>query len=676
MSILPAAKSNRPSALQRRSTLKRSFDDTKIMAAPSSPSKRSRVTFDSDVEIVSADDEEDVDPQVMKELVRRAIERHRAGDNESYENYRRIFTADLEKPNSPSIKALRTHLHALLSNVANLTKDCNTLIDAVLYSNWIAGDDAYYTLFVRFLSNLAAAQRGVQGKLMQMLVDLLGPQKTRRMPGSNPVRQPKIHKRAFQTIRHITLNVPSTPGALADRISSKMQFEFEKAEDRMTYVRNFMQLIEYVPELTSSILHVVLQELIKLDVCIQDSLDDEDDVEEELLQHMSSSQTILYKSSQTQAETTSDEDDEMSSSDSSDDEDDADKTPEEIRRQKLKDNVKQVDMIMDILFDYYDRLIESGSLEVRNHAVTQLLNQFHSSILPTYGSRHPQFLIFHYAQVDEITIDAFIASCIELILEKKHSPIVRHSAAAYFSGFVGRGAHVSPTVVNDCVDLLCDHLNILRKKYDPQSSMLLPERKELEKQLGRPLDNCYGPDIRRYGDFYAIFQAILYIFCFRWQDLAMPSEVDDDDELDASEITNYRFPELLRDTLSRAIFDSNLNPLRVCTPIIVEQFAKLSAALNLFFVFPKMESNKHVRVATQWRTISDLNISQPDRDQSWIGDNGMMEGYFPYDPYHLPISKHWIEKDYVEWKGIPGEEVDSDSEDDGMDLIEETDDEM
>ena len=41
----------------------------------------------------------------------------------------------------------------------------------------------------------------------------------------------------------------------------------------------------------------------------------------------------------------------------------------------------------------------------------------------------------------------------------------------------------------------------------------------------------------------------------------------------------------------------------------------------------------------------------------------MLEGYFPYDPYHLPLSKRWLEGDYVQWKGIPGENYeDNDSE--------------
>jgi RNA polymerase I-specific transcription initiation factor RRN3 len=675
MSILPVAKSVRPGPLQRRSTLKRSFDDTKFMSAPNSPTKRTRVTFDSDVEIVSADDEEDVDPQVLKELVRRAIERHRAGDNEPYDRYSALFASDLSKPNAPSMKTLRIHLQALLSNVANLTKDCTSLVDAVLHSDWIAGDDAYYTLAVRFLSNLIAAQKGFQNKVVHTLINLLGPQKTRRILDHKPMRQPKIHKRTFQAIRHITLNIPGTSGSLADRISARLHFEFEKAEERMTYVRNFMQLIEYVPELSSSILHVVLQELIKLDVLVQDSLDDEDELEEDLLQHMSSSQTLLYKSSQTLVETSSDDEDDISTSEESDPEDNEDKTAEEIQQQKIRENVRQVDQIMEMLFEYYDKLITTGSPDVRSTAIAQLQKQFFASILPTYGSRHPQFLIFHFAQADEITIDDFTANCIDCVVGNRHNPIVRHAAAAYLAGFVGRGKHVSKEVVQSCTELLCERVNDLREKYDPDS-MPTTNRRHKEQEAGRQLEACYGPDIRRYGDFYAMFQALVYIFCFRWRDLASShsnADADDDDDED-TEHAEYRFEESLQETLRMAI-DSKLNPLRVCTPIIVDQFATLTAALGLFFLFPKIESNKRVRVATHWRGLSDLNINQPDRDQSWIGDNGMIEGYFPFDPYHLPISRHWIQDDYLDWTGVPGEEAASDSEDEGMQLLDDVTDE-
>ena len=175
-------KTTRPIPPQRRSTLKRSIDETTTINTPSSPSKRSRVAFDSDIEIVSADDEDDLDPLVVKEQVRRAIERHRNGNNESYENIRAIFTTPAGERRGPSTRLVRVHLQALLANVASLSKDCSSLVNAVLFSEWIGRDDVFFTLFVKFITNLAAAQRGFQNKIMEMLVELLGHQKTRRVP--------------------------------------------------------------------------------------------------------------------------------------------------------------------------------------------------------------------------------------------------------------------------------------------------------------------------------------------------------------------------------------------------------------------------------------------------------------------------------------------------------------
>ncbi|KAI9744697.1 MAG: hypothetical protein M4579_007681, partial [Chaenotheca gracillima] len=63
----PLIKMQRPVPPQRRSTLKRSIDETEPVPTPSSPSKRGRVTFDSDIEIVSADDDDELDPLVVKE---------------------------------------------------------------------------------------------------------------------------------------------------------------------------------------------------------------------------------------------------------------------------------------------------------------------------------------------------------------------------------------------------------------------------------------------------------------------------------------------------------------------------------------------------------------------------------------------------------------------------------
>lgn len=654
---------SRPGNLSRRSTLKRSIDESNLTNVPSSPSKRLRVKFDAAVDIVSADDQDDLDPLVINEQVRRSIERHLAYDHESYEKIRSLFTIDPDRESAPSTRALRYHIQALEANVTKLKKDCGSLVQSVISSEWIGRDDAYISAFVRFLGSLSIAQGGFVSSIIGMLVDLLGPQRTRRLPDCRPVRQPKIHRRVLETLRYMTQLIPLASSILAQRISAKLDFEFEKAKDRMTFVENFMQLIQYTPEVTSEILTTIMRQLIKLDAAIQADLDDaDDDVEDDILQHMTTSQTLAYTERRRFSQTSSDEDSHVSASEESDSDDDIDEDPKIARRKKLKEDVRQVDIMMDIVFEYYAELTSTNNLEVRDNAVEQLIAQFNSLILPTYRSRHPQFLIFHFAQADPARVDRFVTNCISILLDQKHSPMIRTAAAAYFSGFVGRGKNVSPALVNDCLDLLCDQLNEHRLKYEP---------------------TCFTPDIKKYGDFYAMFQAVMYIFCFRWRDLST-SALDPEDEADYSDLEDeeqpYSLPQPIQDAIHSAIY-SRLNPLRVCAPEIVEQFAKMTHALQVFYIYPKLEENKRVRVASSWRSVADidLNNSASDGEMSWLGENGMLEGYFPYDPYHLPISKHWIEGDYVEWQGVPGEQVDSDpdsdsdEEEEGYDMLDDVD---
>jgi len=644
--LTPSKTPLRPSSISRRSTLKRSLDETNLANLPSSPTKKPRVKFDTDVDILSADDEQDVDPLVVKEQLRRAIERHLSHDHESYESIRSLFTTAPEKDRVASSKILRYHIQALETNVTRLRKECGSLVQSVVSSEWVGRDDIYVATFVRFLGSLAVAQGGYLNTIMSMLVDLLGPEKTRRIPYCKVVRQPKIHRRVLETIRYITQLVPLASTTLAQRLSAKLDFEFRKADERMTYVQSFMQLIQYTPEVTSEILTSILRQLIKLDAAIQIDLDGEDDdMEDDILQHMSSSQTLAYSERRRLSQTsTSDEDEYASPSEDSESEDEEVEDEATARHKKIQEDVRQVDMIMDMLFEYYAELTSTPNLEARDNAVEQLIAQFNNLILPTYRSRHPQFLIFHFAQADPTRVDRFVTNCISILLDQKYSPVVRHAAAAYFSGFVGRGKNVSPALVHDCLDLLCDQLDDQRQRHEP---------------------TCLNPDLKKYGDFYAMFQAVMYIFCFRWKELDVNYLSDgEDSDFEDSEDRPYELPYEMKSKLQAAIY-SRLNPLRVCTPEIVDQFAKITHALGLFFLYPKIDENKRVRVATSWRSIGNLDINAPDRDMSWVGENGMLEGYFPYDPYHLPISKHWIESDYVQWQGIPGEVTeDSDSEDD------------
>jgi RNA polymerase I-specific transcription initiation factor RRN3 len=650
--LLPSIITSRPAPLRRKSTLKRSIDESGASNPPSSPSKRSRVGFDSETELFSADELEEMDPLVVREEVRRAIQRYQMGEEGAFARIKHVFAIAKDEESAPSSEAVRIYLQALLANVSLLNKNCNSLVNTVLYSEWVGRGDAFFQLYMKFLGTLAAAQGGYLSKILQVLVDLLGPQKTRRVPNCRPVKQPRIHQRVIHALRYITQLIPVASGSLAEAVKRRLSFEFAKAEERLTFIKNFMELIEAVPEISTDILNSILAELVKLDVSIQSDMDNDEDAEDVILHHISSSQTLVAAASQQLPGTPlrSDEEDDGTTTDESDDEDE--ELPEaELRKRKLSADVKQVDLIMDMLFQYYSKQSAKSS----DDTMDQLIYQFHNIILPTYRSRHTQFLIFHFAQTSPIFVDQFVTSCIEKLIDRHETQYLRHAAAAYFSGFVGRAENVSPTVVTDCIELLCDQLSDLRKQYEPM---------------------CRGPNLKRHGDFYATFQAILYIFCFRWRDLASENaDLDDESDFGDDEPEQFYFSDKLREALNAAIF-SKLNPLRVCTPVIVEQFAKLTHALDFMYLHSKIASNQHVRLHAQHeRTISQFEISGPDREAGLVGDNGVMEGYFPYDPYELPISRHWVEQEYVKWKGIPGEKIQSDSEDEDDGVMVELEDE-
>lgn len=645
------------SSMKPRPVLKRSRDDSSDMEAPSSPSKRSRVTFDSDVEYVSADDDEDVDPQLIREQVRRAIQRHlTGGDEEAYENVKQIFSSDTKKENTPSPKAVYAHLQAILAHISSLDKSCNGLVNAVLFTQWVGRDQRFVKLYTNVLGNLAAAKSGFLGKILHTLVDLLGEQRTRRLPGYKVVRQSRIHSRARRAIVHLINVVPAASSTLAQIIQRKLSMDYRKPQERLLYAKNFLALLEDAPELKAVVLGVITSELIKLDVSVQVDMEDyADELGEEIVQEVSSSQTLVNSASQisfskSTEESDREEDDDdggSTTTDDSGDEDDLD--PIEVQRRKVMAHLETVDAVMDVLFEYYHRLVVCSSLDVGDDAMNLLTTHFSNLILPTYRSRHAQFLIFHFSQTSPVFVDKFATTCISTLIDHNQPPVLRQTAGSYLAGYVGRGAHLPLVVIKDCFQLLCDELGTLRQKFEP---------------------SCRGPDLGRYASFYSLVQAVMYIFCFRWRDLANAwSEMDDDSDHE-QEFDQFQCPYDIKDKLNLAIL-SPLNPLRICTPDIVHQFAETCLRLKFLYLFPKIESNKHVRLANTRRDPGDLAIGQIERDLGWVGHNGMLEGYFPFDPYRLPKSGKWIANDYLEWKGLPGDEDgiegdDNDTEDDMM----------
>jgi RNA polymerase I-specific transcription initiation factor RRN3 len=459
-----------------------------------------------------------------------------------------------------------------------------------------------------------------------------------RLPGYPNVNRSQLSSRVHTALKHLLSVIPSAGVTLSQILASKFPFADESKKVHMTYINNLIYLLRYAPQLKSEIFALITDRLVKIDVQMQVDLDDLDDEVAAAIVHAISFNPPNRRDDD-DGEGSNDSDIDSVTSDDSLDEDSK-------RIKEVQGNVEKMDAILDLLFSIYNpSFLDPNSREATEMFET-LLAHFQKIILPAYRSRHTQFLLFHFAQMADHLVDQFAGTCAQLAFDATRPAVLRQSSAAYLASFVARGIHVQPHVVRTVFDLIGSKLDGIRT----------------ENEL-----SCRGPDLRRYGTFYAMTQALLYIFCFRWRDLIIASDIFDEDDSTAFRGQDLLWIPGVKETLFRTIH-SKLNPLKICSPPIVSEFAKIAKHLEFMQVYPLLETNKRIRLS-QFSSgqgsgaIRDSGVGASD--ESWH----QLDAYFPFDPYQLPVSKKWIEEDYVQWKGIPGLNQEDDSGDEAAENV-------
>lgn len=625
--------------------------------------KRARVSFNPKVEekVLEEYVAKGRSLESIRMEVKRAIEAHGKGDSERYDSIKEVFAQFVgeDREDSSANDEVKTYILALTSYASLLNRDCNGLVKAILKCEWMGRDESFVKAYAQFLGNLVSAQGAYVGLVLGTLVDqftggmlplirgsnLANKSKVRlssgRLPGCPDVNRDTLSSRVHFALKYLLRLVPSASATLSPILSAKFPFADETKRVHVTYINNLVRLLEYAPELKSDVFALITDRLVKIDVQMQVDLDDVDDeVAGAIVQALSMNPSEEEEEDEDDADDSDDSDSDSVTSD--------DANGDQAKRAKeIQESVEKMDAILDRLFAIYDPYFtDPNSVEAANMFET-LLGHFANIILPTYRSRHTQFLLFHFAQKSEHLIDQFAGTCVQLAFQPSRPAVLRQSSAAYLASFVARGAHVEPQVVRTVFELIGSNLDHIRT----------------ENEL-----TCRGPDLQKYGTFYAMTQALLYIFCFRWRDLIDSAEVFDDEDPVAFIGQDLIWTKGVKETLSRAIY-SKLNPLKICSPPIVSEFARIAHHLRFIYVYPLLETNKRIRLSQFSSAVGNGALRDAGNgasNDSWH----QLDAYFPFDPYQLPVSKKWIEDDYVQWKSIPGlnqEEDDDDSSGDEED---------
>ncbi|CAD6504275.1 BgTH12-06008 [Blumeria graminis f. sp. triticale] len=636
-----AATATPPRSILRHSSKVRKVDDAGLDDGTTMASgyhKRRKIKFSSE-----AKDQVHVEMPhpsakalgIIRGVVKKTIESHLQGDSHEYECLESCFRPKEMDHDDERVKFtdIKIYLLALTSYTSLLGKNFSTLINAILKIDWIGRDGVFVKVYINFLSSLASAQGAYVGLILEMLLSYFQgfPPLSGRVEGCPEYNQDQLFSRLHAALKYLVQLVPSASSVILSLVDKKFPFADDSKKLLINYVENLIQLTSYAPELKPDVLALITDRLVKIDVQMQVDLDDlDDEVASSLVdttqQNLSGEEEDLYCSDSDTDSASADEVSGMSSK----------------RLKKVRDNVEKLDTILELLFQVYTPCFSDPNSAVAVSTFETLLAHFANIILPTYRSRHTQFLLFHFAQKSEHLVDQFAGTCVQLAFQTGRPAILRQSAAAYLASFVARGANVQPQIVQTVFDLIGRNLDHIRAENEI---------------------SCRGPDLQRYGTFYAMTQALLYIFCFRWRDLIIFDVLDDDDPV-LSPGQDFTWIPGIKEILTRTIY-SKLNPLKVCSPSIVAEFAKIAHHLKFIYVYPLLETNKRIRLG-QFSVINvngALRGTGSDSNEKWH----QLDAYFPFDPYQLPISKRWIEGDYVQWKGIPG--LDQGQDDDSDDNI-------
>uniref|UniRef100_A0A8D3DEX3 RRN3 homolog, RNA polymerase I transcription factor n=1 Tax=Scophthalmus maximus TaxID=52904 RepID=A0A8D3DEX3_SCOMX len=266
---------------------------------------------------------------------------------------------------------------------------------------------------------------------------------------------------------------------------------------------------------------------------------------------------------------------------------------------------ERLDTLMAVMMSYIKDVCHvNGSVHVERtkELYKDLLSVFDKLILPTHGSGHVQYMHFYLCSFRLALAEAFLDHLWK-ILQSPSQPAVLRQAAA---GFMGITCH------------FC-----LRKSKVRVRSFLLDSS-------GRQA--CC--DISLHGSFYSACQAVFYTLIFRHRGM-----------LEGNMKKGLEYLQSLN--LERVVM-CQLNPLKVCLPLVTNMFAAITRKYQVVFCYSIIErNNRHMLPVVRSSAGGD----------SVTTNTNPLDSFFPFDPYLLKSSGQLIEPLYQVWEELADSEL-------------------
>lgn len=687
-------------------------------------------------------------------FVKNAMVQRSKGELGPYEELLAQFHTGAGGARGPS-GALQAWLAALSHVAPSLDRSCAELVDAVLEFPWLAAPEPVGDAWVRFVCALVSARSEWVTRVAARLFANFGlhPAWYREAAVAADAPRPtrrQLYDRLHALLQHLLRLIPTLPSALQAHLVRHFPHKRERTLAQVLYVRNLLRVTEYCEALTEPIWATIVDHVLQIDVEIQVELDE---LEEQGVEpaHPTLAGALDRGVDSDEGEDEEGEEDEGAPGAREPEEPDDLEALEELDEDDgydLNDSLLpahpaehepawgeiavlagKLDAMMKALLDFLVHTVghaggaRAAAVDQRRYQLFQtLLGLFTRSVLPTFKSRHVQFLLFWYASLDAEFADMFLGTLLSKSLYAPGTPaadapgtdsaaFLRIAAASYVASFVARAKYIDASTTRMVLLNLCTYLDACLEAFAQQGH------------------SAPAPGQREHAMFYAVAQAVFYVFCFRWRDLrqggaeraggAGGTPHDDEPSLAQTyptacslELSPQLLPTLHGTSYSSAssstsglhaeagwapglgvvqrAITSPLNPLRYCNANVVQQFAHVAQHTGFLYCYSVLESNARrsgapgapdspPRAPQGTRESTPLAAGAP-RDAPAPVPAKTLDVFFPFDPYRLRDSGPLIHALYREWADVaPEGDEEEDEEEEEADALgpdDDVDDEM
>ncbi|KAJ4439228.1 hypothetical protein ANN_07348 [Periplaneta americana] len=301
-----------------------------------------------------------------------------------------------------------------------------------------------------------------------------------------------------------------------------------------------------------------------------------------------------------------------------------------------------------------------------------LLAAFDQVVLTTHATHHVQFLLFYLCSFRAVMAEAFVGFLWRKVTSPNVAPVIRQSAVMYLGSLLARAAYVNVSMLKTSLAEMSVWIHSYICNQDGLESAKL--------------------DVRIHAVFYTICQALFYVIAFRHSDLIDSKKMAlllQQTELTGLQsvlkiLTYYRSTRLLREvgpyrlvTVADLMFlqslnltkmvTCKLNPLRVCSPVVTQNFAAVTRMYQLAYCYSIMEHNAR----NSMPVVHEHHRGLAACKSAWV------DTFFPFDPFILQRSAHYIQPIYRSYQkpaddgscNVQKEEDDRNEEEDEDDFL-------